>query len=90
MTLNLTSAIAIAIATVVPGLATAGDTRVIDAVKSGNTSAVQQLLRQKVPVNDSEPDGSTALHWAVRADRIEFVQALIRAGARSIVRPATA
>ena len=83
MTLNLTSAIAIAIATVVAGLAAAaGDTRVIDAVKSGNTAAVQQLLRQKVPVNDSEPDGSTALHWAVRADRIELVQALIRAGAQ--------
>ncbi len=67
------------------GVATAGETRLIDAVKSGNAAAVQQLLRQKVPVNDSEPDGSTALHWAVRADRIELVQALIRAGAQADV-----
>ena len=57
------------------------DTRVIDAVKSGNATAVASLLRQRVPVNAAEPDGSTALHWAARLDRVDIVQALLRAKA---------
>ena len=59
--------------------AAAIDTRVIDAVKSGNAPAVASLLRQRVPVNAAEPDGSTALHWAARLGRVDIVQALLRA-----------
>ena len=61
--------------------AAAVDTRVIDAVKSGNAPAVASLLRQRVPVNAAEPDGSTALHWAARLGRVDIVQALLRAKA---------
>ena len=39
------------------------------------------LLRQRVPVNAAEPDGSTALHWAARLGRVDIVQALLRAKA---------
>jgi ankyrin repeat protein len=58
-----------------------GDTRLIDAAKTGNAPAVTSLLRQRVPVDASEPDGTTALHWAARLDRLDIVQALLRAKA---------
>ena len=58
-----------------------GDTRLIDAAKNGNASAVASLLRQRVPVDAAEPDGTTALHWAARLDRVDIVQALLRAKA---------
>jgi uncharacterized protein len=53
----------------------------VDAVKDGNRVAVQALLRQKTNVNARETDGTTALHWAVRADDRELVGLLLRAGA---------
>ena len=40
-----------------------------------------RLLKQNVPVNAVDADGTTALHWAARADDMETVQLLIRAGA---------
>jgi ankyrin repeat protein len=40
------------------------------------------LSKQRALVNATEVDGSTALHWAARLDRVELVQALIRAGAQ--------
>ena len=61
------------------------EVRLIDAVKAGNADAVRALLKQPAPANDvnaAEPDGTTALHWAVRADDQDVVQLLLRAGAR--------
>jgi uncharacterized protein len=62
--------------------AATSDVRLIDAIKSGNTSAVRTLSKQGALVNATEADGSTALHWAARLDRIDHVQTLIRAGAQ--------
>jgi len=62
-------------------LATAADLRLIDAVRTGNKAAVQTLLQQRVDVNASEPDGTTALHYATRADDAQSVDMLIRSGA---------
>ena len=42
-------------------------------------------MKQGTDVNAPEADGTTALHWAVRADDIESVQALLRAGAKANV-----
>ena len=36
----------------------------------------------KNDVNATQPDGTTALHWAVRQDDLETAQMLISAGAR--------
>jgi ankyrin repeat protein len=61
--------------------AAAGDGRLIDAVKAGNAATVRALAKQRALVNATEADGTTALHWAARLDRIELVHTLIRAGA---------
>jgi ankyrin repeat protein len=53
----------------------------VDAVKSGDTAAVLALLQQKVNVNMAEPDGTTALHWAVEREALDLVERLIKAGA---------
>jgi ankyrin repeat protein len=42
---------------------------------------VRQLARSKAAVNAAEPDGTTALHWAVQANNVELVTLLLRAGA---------
>ena len=81
-------ATAIAICLIVAGAAAeaAGpavprDTRLIDAIKAGNSAAAASLLQKKVDVNVAEADGTTALHWAIRNDDAGLVDRLIRAGA---------
>ena len=54
---------------------------IIDAVKSGNLAAVQSLIKQRAGVNVAEADGTTALHWAARADNLDMARTLLRAGA---------
>ena len=57
------------------------DSRLADAAMAPNPEAVRSLLKQKVDVNAPQPDGTTALHWAVREDDLETADLLIRAGA---------
>src|SRR5215510_1987448 len=54
---------------------------IADAVMNRNRDAVRSLLQKKVDVNAPQLDGTTALHWAVRADDLEIADLLIRAGA---------
>jgi len=61
--------------------ASGADLRLIDAAKHGDVKAVRTLLAQHVPLNSAEPDGSTALHEAVRSDNPEIADELIAAGA---------
>jgi ankyrin repeat protein len=53
---------------------------IVAAVKTGSIAAVQSLLKQRVDVNAPEADGTTALHWASRADDLDMVRTLVRAG----------
>jgi ankyrin repeat protein len=62
------------------GISSAQD-RLIDAVRANDVAAVRTLLDVRADVNAVQPDGTTALHWAVERDAIEIVQLLIRAGA---------
>jgi uncharacterized protein len=55
----------------------------IQAVKTANRQAVAALLKKPVDVNAPEPDGTTALHWAVHADDLATVQLLLRSGANA-------
>ena len=52
------------------------------AVRSGNAAAVRTLLSQRVPVNSTQGDGATPLHWAVHEDDVAIADLLIGAGAR--------
>ena len=55
----------------------------VDAVKAVDKATVRTLLAQRVDVNASEPDGTTALHWAANRDDAELVDLLLRAGANA-------
>src|SRR6478736_4357201 len=57
-----------------------------DAVKAGNRDAVRAILATpagKAAVNTAEADGTTPLHWAVRADDVDVAGPLIGAGANA-------
>jgi uncharacterized protein len=73
------------VVTLAVGLAAAGDTRMIEAVKSRNLQTVRALLKQRVDVNATQGDGATALHWAVHFDDVAMANALITGGARADV-----
>src|SRR5579872_4665802 len=55
--------------------------RLVDAVKSGDRATALTLLQQKADVNVAEPDGTTAIDWAVRQDDMDMADRLIHAGA---------
>jgi ankyrin repeat protein len=59
------------------------DTRLIDAVKSGNREAVRSLLKNRALINLPQPDGTTPLAWAVRDDDLPMVESLLSAGANA-------
>ena len=65
------------------GLGAATDPRLIQAVKNRDLELVRALLKQRVDVNATQGDGTTALHWAAHRDDIGIADALIRAGARA-------
>lgn len=82
MRMNDVRAVVVIAMASVAGLEAAGTTvRLIEAVKSGNRTAVRALITQKANVNAAEPDGMTALHWAVRGNDEATAQLLVRAGA---------
>jgi ankyrin repeat protein len=70
----------VAIFTIGTGFA-AGDLRLIEAVKNSDAGAVRFLLAHRADVAATEPDGSTALHWAAQRDNLEIAEQLIAAGA---------
>lgn len=53
----------------------------IEAALFGDPAIVQALLQVGADVREKDPDGMTALHWAVVAHRPEVVKALLAAGA---------
>jgi ankyrin repeat protein len=64
-----------------PQFATAADATLADAVMRGDDAILRSLPKDRVEVNTPQPDGTTALHWAVRHDDVTTVDALIKAGA---------
>ena len=77
----LTASILLSLSGVV-ALSAPPDTRLAEAVKKGDKASAAALLQQKVDVNAPEVDGTTALHWAVRADDLALVDKLIAGGAK--------
>ena len=61
--------------------ATANDGRLADAVQQQDATTVEQLLGQRIDVNEVQPDGTTALHWAAHWNDLKIASSLIQAGA---------
>jgi ankyrin repeat protein len=77
----LAALFAAATATVIVG-AGAADPRLMRAVRNEDLEAVRALVKQRIDVNATQGDGSTALHWAARVNHLGIADALIHAGAR--------
>jgi uncharacterized protein len=58
------------------------DVPLLKAVREGNREAVKTLVKVRSGINESQPDGATALHWAVHLDDLETAKLLIGAGAK--------
>jgi ankyrin repeat protein len=54
---------------------------IVDAAMNGDLKAVRALVRQAVDVNATQPDGMTALHWAVQRRDVEMTDFLLDSGA---------
>ena len=59
------------------------DLRLLEAVKGQDTETVGELLARQADVNATQPDGATALHWAVYRDDLEIAGRLLDAGANA-------
>jgi ankyrin repeat protein len=64
------------------GVSAAADQRLVDASAARDAVGVRARLAEGVDVNAAQPDGATALHWAVYWDDLEIAALLLRAGAR--------
>jgi uncharacterized protein len=63
-------------------LLAAGRPAIIDAVRKGDLEALRSLIQKGTNVNEAEPDGATALHWAAYRDDLQSADALLKAGAK--------
>jgi ankyrin repeat protein len=54
---------------------------IVDAAMNGDLKTVRTLARQPAAVNAAQPDGMTALHWAVQRRDLEMTNLLLNAGA---------
>lgn len=61
--------------------ATVTPAQLADAAQRQDLAGVRALLAKKVNVNTPQPDGTTALHWAVHYNDVEAARLLLRAGA---------
>jgi uncharacterized protein len=59
----------------------ASDSLLTEAARNGDEKTLHSLLKERVDVNASSPDGTTALAWAAHRDDLEVVGLLIAAGA---------
>src|SRR5688572_33069952 len=48
------------------GVHPSADVTLVQAVKTGNVQTVRAMVKAKADTNSAEPDGTTALHWAVQ------------------------
>jgi ankyrin repeat protein len=75
------ASLAAALAIVTPATSLAAGADAADAVQKKDIGALRALVQRKADVNGAQPDGTTALHWAVVWNNEEAVNLLLRAGA---------
>lgn len=63
------------------GAAPAPRPALVDIVKGGDLAALRAALQARQSADDADREGTSALHWAVLAERLDLVQPLLRAGA---------
>jgi ankyrin repeat protein len=62
-------------------LTVAAEPALVDAAMNGDLKTVRALARQPAGINATQPDGMTALHWAVQRRDLEMTNLLLNAGA---------
>ena len=62
----------------------------LDAVKRRDHKTLKTLIKARADVNVAQPDGATALAWAIYLDDQEAAEMLLAAGRRSTRRTSTA
>jgi ankyrin repeat protein len=77
----LSRGLAAALFTVLGAAAARAEPPIVDAAMNGDLKAVRALVRQAVDVNATQPDGMTALHWAVQRRDVEMTDFLLDSGA---------
>ncbi|HKY20614.1 MAG TPA: ankyrin repeat domain-containing protein [Vicinamibacterales bacterium] len=66
-----------------PVVAQQRDLRLLDAVKRRDQKTFNSLIRAKADVNAAQPDGATALAWAVYLGQRSMAEALLDVGANA-------
>ena len=61
-------------------LAGSGETTLVDAVQRRDLAEINTLLAQDADVNEPQPDGTTAVHWAAHHGDVDLLNRLIAAG----------
>jgi ankyrin repeat protein len=74
------------IAVLLPAAAWSATAPLAEAAARGDHAAVRALITQGADVNAARVDGTTALHAAVHADRLDIVDTLLDAGANASAR----
>jgi ankyrin repeat protein len=66
-----------------PARRSPGEGGLADRIQAGDRAAALAMIAKGIEINQTQPDGTTPLHWAVyRVDR-ELVAALLKKGARA-------
>jgi len=78
---SLCAAVLLALAAWLPLHADARDVRLLEAVKRRDQKAFDALMQVRADVNGAQPDGATALAWAVFLGERRMAEALVAAGA---------
>src|SRR3954454_10236178 len=77
---------AMLLALAMPAVARAAGADAADAAQRRDAASLRALLGRKIDVNTPQPDGTTALHWAVHWNDVESPRLLLRAGADPMAR----
>ena len=62
--------------------AASSDFRILEAVKRRDQPAFAALMKSKADINASQPDGATALAWAIHLGERSMAETLLVAGAK--------